>query len=211
MEKNIFRLLQKLPGVTFIEIVRIAERPVVLYPKVGSRTLRNALMTANNYNTLKQARQNTNFYRPQAVNQDTFGVKPLIFIRDPLERLHSTWKQKITVERDMGYFYFWNYYPILRPNMSFEDFLSALTRIPLWYTDKHVMSVEQYLGGKEKLRFFEILNIDQISHFVEKKINVYEQPANTTSKQIQISSTAYNFFQDNLADRYEVERKLMEN
>lgn len=210
MKKNIFRLLQKLPCVNFIEIVRIADHPVVLYPKVGSRTLRNALMAANNYTTLSQARQNTYFYRPRTINQDTFDIKPLIFIRDPLERLHSTWKQKITSERDTGYFYFWNYYPLLRPNMSFENFLTAISKIPLQYNDKHLMSVEQYLGGKDKLKFFDIQSITKLSYFIESKINSSEPQANTTSKKIPISDRAYHIFQKNLSHRYELEKKFME-
>ena len=36
---NIFRLLQKLPGVSFVEIVQLGSQRVVLYPKVGSRTV----------------------------------------------------------------------------------------------------------------------------------------------------------------------------
>lgn len=85
-------------------------------------------------------------YRPVSILKRT-GLPGFGFARNPLDRLHSCYAQKIVLYgrlRNMP-IEFWRYGGAFRPDMTFEEFVRAVAAIPDCIADIHFRSQHRFL------------------------------------------------------------------
>jgi len=136
----IIRLLEKIPGVNLCQILYGPnDLKFILIPKCGTRSIRNAVLTCHDL-PVKSKWKAWSYIHYTAKIDEKYPYT--IILRPPIERIHSCWKQKVSAERNGSIFYFWQYYPIIRPDMDFGEFLVAVARIPAPLREKHFIPIK---------------------------------------------------------------------
>lgn len=85
----------------------------------------------NNQNWIKQFRKLSSNYK---------GYFKFTFIRNPFARLVSCYKDKVVFNGEYNNYYFKDYYFDIQPNISFENFVDIVTKIPDFLADRHFKS-----------------------------------------------------------------------
>ena len=122
--KQILRLVEKIPGINMFQVILIDDSYYLMTPKVGTRTIRNLVLKEGQPKIY--AWKHIQYLTSKQINKAFINKKLIIVTRDPLERLHSCWKQKI--QNKNFYKYFWQY-PQIKNNSSFIDFMTAISKI----------------------------------------------------------------------------------
>lgn len=181
-----------------------------MFPKIGTRSIRDALLIHYGFEDSKREAWRGISYCTRRQFRTTLNTpNTCIILRDPLERLHSCWKQKISSERDPGLFYFIQYYPLLHPGMSFLAFLKAISKLPVWAHEKHFIPLTYFLNDMNNMRysFIETKDLDwKLSTLLR---NDARPKRSNTTKQSPISNEAYQFFESHLRGRYELDITLL--
>jgi hypothetical protein len=155
-----FRVLEKIPGINLTQIMHGPDDlNFILVPKCGTRSVRDAIL--NYYELpLSEKWRAWSFIR---YTKKVPGKSPyIIILRPPLERIYSCWKQKVSDERSGLIFYFWQYYPVIRPGMDFGEFIAAVSVIPVHLREKHFISLEYLIKGAdiEQCKFVPLSALD---------------------------------------------------
>lgn len=208
--RQLLRILEKIPGINLVQSVEIYGLRILMTPKVASRTIRNHLLRYHNqpldrldhawyyieYHTRKEYARNVN-------------KSDIIVLRHPLERLHSCWKQKVDNFSNGKLFYFWYYWPLIKPKQSFEEFLYAISLIPPALCEKHFIPITWNI--EDACKKATVIAIDDLDKFLEKnRIGEDLKRANVTSK-TKITEEARRFFDNHLAERHSYELDLLSN
>lgn len=207
IKNNIIRGVEKIPGINLLQILKINDKNFLMFPKTGTRTIRDTFLTQHNLSKNSDAWSHINYISKNSFQTIFNNPKTLIPLRHPLDRLHSCWKQKISSQRDKGLFYFFQYYPMIRPEMSFLDFMKVLETLPQFIFEKHFIPLSYFLSNDahHKYSFFDIklLNQKLSNETGIEKIN------KSNSTQILVpSDTETNFYEDNLKHVYRGDEDL---
>jgi hypothetical protein len=179
-----FTLLQKIPGITLYQLVMLNDNCViVMVPKCGTRSIRDALLHVklgkkNQY--LSASKKNlitAPFYKFVTLSKlkKIAQTKSVYVIhREWNDRIKSCWRQKI--DRQESYFYFWQYYPFLRPGMSFSSFEKRVKSMPERFREKHFMSYADLYSIPELKR----IDLGSLDNFLNDKFGV-SYISNTTN------------------------------
>lgn len=186
----VLRVLEKIPGINFCQV---SEGPnglkFILIPKCGTRSIRNAIL--GHYGIPLENKWRAWSFIHYMAKVD--GNNPYtFFLRPPLERIHSCWKQKVSAERNGSIFYFWQYYPIIRPDMNFGEFLLAVSRIPAPLREKHFISVKYLINGAD-IELCQFMPLMSLEAYLNNSFGGAVSSANTTSK-LEISDLDANTF-----------------
>ena len=207
ISNQFLRGFEKIPGINLLQVAQINNKNILMFPKVGTRTIRDTILKTNKLKMNNQAWRHIRYvsrnnFRTKYNNENTF-----IPLRHPLDRLFSCWKQKISSQRDNGIFYFFNYYPLLKKDMSFIDFLRAIKRIHIKYHEKHFIPLGHFIGELEEMNysFFSISDLNKtLSGFSGSEI---KKKSNTTkSRTISRKEKEYYFL--NLSNFYKLDEDL---
>ena len=176
---NILRIVEKIPGINLNQIIFIDDSIIVLTPKAGTRTIRNAVLKKYN---LRRPYEWTKFryVSRKGLSKLTKKYKTYIVYRDFEARLRSCWKQKISSQRDSGLFYFWNYFPLLYPDMEYLDFCKKIQKIPDFLREKHFRSYFSSIDFNNSNIFW--IEIDKLDAFIEDMFYFSVPAANKTFK-----------------------------
>ena len=195
---QILRLFEKLPLVNLNQVIFVRGRYVVLAPKCGSRSIRD-IWLAETGNQKGAEWGYIRYVSKRSLSELASQDDVCIFVRHPLSRLHSCWKQKVTFRRDKGLFYFFMYFPLLRPDMSFLDFITALARIPAPLSEKHFRPLSQTVDVQDaNIKWFDISEISfQLNGAVECG------PRSNTTEEIELSENEEACFYRLLRQRFD--------
>lgn len=149
--KQILRIVEKIPGVCLLQVADFGDIKILLLPKVGTRSIRDALL-AKHYPSLQGVKKThawnyISYYTREGLNREIIGknIKLIVFVRDPGSRIASCWRQKIfKPEGVVPYFLF--YYPYLYPTMTFSRFITRILRIPVPFMEKHFMPISYMIA-----------------------------------------------------------------
>lgn len=121
-------------------------------PKVANQSIKLAIAKKLDPN-FKGDQHLANWQYNSNRNLNKFTGFKFGFIRNPLARLYSCYTQKIVLSaRTYNQpILFWRYGNIFFKEMSFEDFIMAVSRIPDWYSDIHFRSQYHYFYYKQSL------------------------------------------------------------
>ncbi|WP_342075680.1 sulfotransferase family 2 domain-containing protein [Yoonia sp. SS1-5] len=209
--RNVTRGIEKIPGVNLVQTARFDDISILMFPKVGTRSIRNALLTYHGLGPGRgRAWTHMHYHSRKAMRTRLNTPQTLVVLRDPLERIHSCWKQKVGRERDDKSFYFFQYYPLLKPDMDFLAFLQAIHRLPTFLYEKHFMPLNHYLSGMDDPSY-SFARLDQLDTKLAEILNTTAPPqrANTTSPTA-IPQDAKDYFFAHLQDRYRADIDLFE-
>ena len=200
----IFRFLEKIPGINFCQILHgPKDTQFLLIPKCGTRSIRNAVLNYHDLPVTAKWRAWSYIQYSDKVDEETPYT---IVLRSPLERIHSCWKQKVSAERGGAIFYFWQYYPIIRPNMDFGEFLSAVARIPAPLREKHFISVKYLIKGVD-IDLCHFVSLKSLESMLSQLFGKVIIPANKTNKS-EISDTNAQIFEELLGADYALDTHL---
>ena len=179
-----FTLLQKIPGICLYQLVMLNENCViVMVPKCGTRSIRDALLHVKFgkknqcFNAMKKNMMTAPFYKFVTLSKvKKIAQTKSVYVvhREWDERLKSCWRQKIEMQE--SYFYFWQYYPLLRPGMSFSSFEKRVKSIPEHFREKHFMSYAELYSIPE----LERIDLCSLDNFLNEKFGV-SYASNTTN------------------------------
>ena len=188
------RVFEKIPGINLQQVLVIGEKKFILTPKVGTRLIRNHFLEINNLSRGKE----WNYIQYHTFNSLKLlldNEKIYIILRDPLDRIHSCWKQKVYKFRDASFFpYFWMYFPLIRRDMNFLSFLKAIKKISPSFSEKHFRPVSKTVDMSHKNLIK--INLEDLNIILNTK-----KSANITPG-IEISKECSEYFKLNLSNRY---------
>lgn len=201
--KHLLRGVEKTPGVNLMQLATFKDTKVVMTPKVGTRSIRDALLIYNSIDVKSKdkAWNYIDYTTRYAFMKNMNNNKTLLVVRDPFERVYSCWKQKISDQRDKSFFYFFQYYPIIRPGMNFHSFLKALTLIPTVFYEKHFMPISHGLDiNALKVKLCRLSDIDNLLTDIT---GIQRIPVSNKTKTPNLDlSKDIEFFNDELAERF---------
>jgi len=207
--KNGIRVFEKTPGVNLLQVAHFGSVNVLMFPKVGTRSIRNAVLAFHQLGTNPADAWAEMSY----VTRHRFGTRyngptTKVILRDPLERLQSCWKQKISDRRDPGSFYFFQYYPLLRPDMPFIDFLKGISKIPTGLYEKHFMPLAYFLRASDDMRY-EFLPLERLDQTLQEIIGprITVPRANTTGR-VDVDGVVRAFYETHLKSRFSLDETL---
>lgn len=208
--KHVLRVIEKLPGVNFLQVAEFGSERILMFPKIGTRSIRNALLEYHDLKRDKREAWRSISYSTRKYFRTTLNTPHTwVILRDPLERLHSCWKQKISDERDSGMFYFAQYYPLLQPSMSFLDFLKAICRLPLWAQEKHFIPLGYFLRDLPNLRY-RFIGLPDLDWKLRSLLETNSRPERSNvTKPSSIPQEAHEFFAQRLSMRYQIDISLL--
>lgn len=189
-------MIEKLPGVNLNQLIYHNGAYFILSPKVGSRTIRddflskNSLSIGDEWNFLQ--------YVSKSKLIKISKKETVVFVRrDPLARLHSCWKQKVGIYRDIRVFpYFWQYYPIIRNDMSFFGFMKAVNLLPSWACEKHFRP-DRVTIDFQKTRLY-IIDIAGLNDHLGLEKNI----RSNVTEDIPISDRDRTYYVENLSTKF---------
>ena len=197
------RLVEKLPFVNLNQTLRLHGKIYVLVPKAGTRTIRDEFL---NHRALKKGEEwrYIHYVTRAQLRKMSKSNTVCVVLRDPLESLHSCWKQKILsqyADKDT-FFYFWNYFPFIRRDMSFLAFLKVIRWLPSVMCEKHFrpLSVTVDLKGSD----IHFIHLHELSSHLNR--NEIVKISNATEKTI-IPQDCVAYFNNNLRHRFRVTPK----
>ena len=186
---NALRVIEKMPFVNLIQIAHFDNFDIVMFPKVGTRSIRDALMLEKGYSKKSEAFKSLSYCTRTQFNKKYNNSRTVVPVRDPFQRLQSCWRQKISSQRDRGRFYFFQYYPLLRPDMSFPDFLLAISMY-----EKHFIPLGYFLETSSC--DFKLISLEQLDEFLLAEVAGFEvKRSNVTKKDLDLSPYRINFDQ----------------
>ena len=200
----IFRLLEKMPGINFCQILHGPDDlQFLLIPKCGTRSLRNAVLKYHDNPVTAKWRAWSYIHYTAKIDEKNPYV---VVLRPPLERIHSCWKQKVSSERSGTIFYFWQYYPIIRPDMDFGEFLSAVAKIPAPLREKHFISLKYLINGAD-INLCQFVPLASLESKLHNWFGVVVASANKTTK-TEISDVNARIFEQILGADYALDTQL---
>ena len=207
--KNSLRVIEKIPGLNLLQVAHFENLNVLMLSKVGTRSIRNALLAYHDLGPNPAAA----WAEVSHVTHHRFATRynaqtTKVILREPLDRLQSCWRQKISEKRDPGGFYFFQYYPLLRPDMAFIDFLKAISKIPTGLYEKHFMPLSFVLknGGELRYDFIPLWRLDHmLLEIIGPKTSVSR--ANVTGL-IETDPEARAYYDVHLKDRFALDETL---
>ena len=133
-------------------------------PKVANRSIKLAIAKKINPNFSGDPHSANWQYLSNNSLQNYTGFK-FGFVRNPLDRLYSCYKQKIVLyARTYNQpILFWRYGNKFHKDMSFEEFVMTVSKIPDWYADIHFRSQHTFFYRKNQLL------VDFLGHFENLK------------------------------------------
>jgi hypothetical protein len=203
---GIFRGLEKVPGINFGHYMMINGKKVLMFPKCGTRTIRDHYLRLNDIHDKNEGTRYYQYYLPSSFNRIN-DSNTILFIRSPLDRLFSCWKQKVSSLRDPRNFYFWQYYPILYPGMTFCDFLKAVDGIKGHRAEKHFASFYTWTNTEISDLNIKIYRLDKINEILHVPNDVNKTNMTHSSK-LKISDFEMDFYKNKLISRYVYDEEL---
>lgn len=168
--KYIGRGLQKIPGINLLEILFVGDILFIINPKVASSSVKFSILRSvlnKDCVTLDELWSFVSYRSINNVAQLSKKAKYVFAItRDPFSRLYSCYRQKIFLEDGprVTKNYFFQYFPLIRSDCSFDEFIDAVCRIPDSLAEKHFMSQSRILDiEKRRIDFDAIFKIDDLS------------------------------------------------
>ena len=168
MSSHIYRSLNKVPGIHYFHIVNFGDNyTYVVNPKVMS----TAVIEAINIDFFQEIPSRNSsgiveYITRRELIELSKNRKLVSIVRDPVERLVSCYVQKIvmpdSVFRPFGN-YFFQYWPVIKPKMTFPEFADAVCTIPDKFSEKHFMSQKRVLGFDANVSFDCIVSIQNYS------------------------------------------------
>ncbi|MDC1470196.1 hypothetical protein N8474_00110 [Gammaproteobacteria bacterium] len=144
------RVFEKLPGINIQQVILVQNKKFILTPKVGTRLIRNYFLKINDL-SLGDEWNYIEYHTSKSLQSSLDTENIYIILRDPLERLHSCWKQKIYKFRDKSFLsYFWMYFPLIKRDMDFLSFLKAVKKIPPFLSEKHFRPISETVDMSHK-------------------------------------------------------------
>lgn len=169
---QVLRALEKVPGIRFYHIARFGSNNVLMMPKVATRSIRDAICIYKGVDIEniggatkknKIAVESIEYYTFNELKKILRSEVKLIIIERPWEeRLMSCWRQKISSQRDKAVFYFWMYYPLIRPDMSYVAFRKAVEIIPDLFREKHFACYQELAELDEGVIRVSIDDVDSL-------------------------------------------------
>lgn len=203
LTNHALRGVEKLPGLNLLQVAHFGDRHVLMFPKVGTRSIRNAVLEFHGLGRdASRAWEQVSYTTRRGFVRCHNRPRTTVVLRDPLERLHSCWKQKVASQRDAGRFYFFQYYPLLRPDMAFPDFLAAVARISVPLREKHFIPLGHFFEPVADLRVT-LIPVDDLGGLLADILGL-EAPvarANTTAGD-GVPDEAREVFEQRLLDQY---------
>jgi hypothetical protein len=175
------RLLQKIPGLTIHQFLSVNKILFIVNPKVGSSSVI--------FSMLKSYLDKENVSRLDFYKHVSFsGSKKLkskseesnfnfAITRDPFSRLYSCYKQKILIDDTPRYTknYFFQYYPLIKSEQNFRDFVKAVCKIPDYLSEKHFMSQSRILNYSKNTfninKFYKISNLSLLEEDLKHELS----------------------------------------
>lgn len=168
---NFLRGLEKFPGINMAQYADLQDIKIAMIPKVGTRTIRDSIITRFGYGGTMQEQRKLAWMHVKYISKPRFlemvaNKEILIVTRDPFERLLSCWKQKVLFPERTP-FYFWMYYPLIRPRMEFYDFLRVLNAMPVPLMEKHFIPQSYYYPPNHD---FVKIPLENLSNFLQRNV-----------------------------------------
>ncbi len=194
LNKNLYRGLQKLPGVNIAQYLNLNNNLFVVNPKVASSSVIFSMVKdyIKNYHvSAKEFYAHVSFsskFKLKKISKKTsfnFAIT-----RDPFSRLYSCYKQKVLLDDEprLTKNYFFLYYPLIKNKQNFNDFVRAVCLIPDSLSEKHFMSQSRILGyPKNSFNINRLYEISELSQLEDDLRDEYSstfnlERHNTTSK-----------------------------
>lgn len=172
----VYTILQKVPGFNLYQVAIINEECViVMVPKCGTRSIRDAVvhrkigagtqsLSAGQKNRL--IAEDYQFLTLSKLKNVTKRKKVFAIYRSWDQRIQSCWRQKILMQE--SYFYFWQYYPWIRPKMSFENFENRVKAMPECIREKHFMSYTALYSIED----ITLIDLESLDGFLYQQVGV---------------------------------------
>lgn len=164
----IIAALEKIPSVNFIHVAKFKDFSVIMTPKIGTRTIRDALIHEYGIKgDITQKRRRVKKYIHVYTKSSFLGYLQnkeevcYLITRSPYDRFRSCWKQKL-LEPEINYPYFIFYYPYIRPRMPLRRFIDIVSLIPIRLCEKHFTPQSYYIDNIEKLQCISLSMLDQL-------------------------------------------------
>lgn len=203
IRRQILRVIEKLPGVNLYQVLVYNGTYYLLTPKIGTRSLRDLVrQEKSKYYAWKYIE----YYTPRQILHKFSKEKLVVITRDPLDRLHSCWKQKVRQQVFPGYF--WQYFPLLRPGMSFLDFLKALKKISPGLSEKHFRP--QFYGLNIESLTIELVPLSYLSNYLRKQYPGREIYESNRTGGVEFGLAESKYFRENLLEKYLTDRQCHE-
>lgn len=200
------RVLEKIPGVNLVHYLPLGGQKLFMTPKCGSRTIRDLFMRVNGLSNRAQV-WNYLTYMSASDLKDAKSEDMVVIVRDPFERLESCWRQKIKARDPKSVFYFFQYYPLIRPAMSFAEFLWAVSKIPVHFCEKHFIPISFYFKPEDPINFVSIDNLNKKLYKLSEKFD--GEKSNYSQRRGPILDQEKSFFDQHLKDRYALDQELL--
>lgn len=203
-------IIEKIPGVNFVHVARFREFSVIMTPKVGTRTIRDALIydygiKGDIEQKRKKAKGYIYVYSKSSFHRYLRKKEHDCYLitRDSYDRLKSCWKQKV-LKPERRYPYFIFYYPFISSGMTFRKFVDIVSLIPVTFCEKHFIPQSYYISKTESL---ECVNLSSLDQFFNCKIGKTIVRANETKASFEQPSDR-KYFHNKLGTRYYADNKI---
>ncbi len=189
------RIAQKIPGIHLYEYLVVENVCYVVNPKAASSSLRKAFAryaSAAFKNKDLSYSDITYFGSMEKIKKVSIDRYIFTVIREPERRIYSCWEQKVNRRDSSGYRflnqYFLFYYPAIRFGQSFDNFISAVSWIPDFLSEKHFMSQSNAVGV-DYIRYSKIYvleDIDLLSNDMKSMLPSFSigNPENVTGSSV---------------------------
>lgn len=207
---QVLRILEKLPGINLVQTIDVRGYRFLLTPKVCSRTLRDICLAENGIDTSKK-NMGWRFIRYHTRRRyvETVSERDVIVVREPLKRLHSCWKQKVR-DADRGLtFYFFQYWPKLKPGQSFLEFLEGINKIATAKCEKHFIPMFWEIESVTETCI--LLRDDQLDVMLLEIGAKYDGHRSNTTKQTAIGKEDRCFYENHLINRYSLDQSIYDD
>lgn len=197
------RIIEKIPGINLQQVINVKGKYFLIIPKNGTRSIRDGFLKERNL-SFGDEWCFINFYSKRKLGMFLEGKDVVLVLRHPLERLQSCWKQKLGPYRDNNFLsYFFMYFPYLKRDMTFDQFLLTISKIPASLCEKHFRPIDVTIPLKSKsLKMIHLSDLDDILELKKR--------SNVTAK-IKISDTQKKIFNDRLYKRFKSEIEIYES
>ncbi len=210
--KQMLRVIEKVPGINLAQYADFGDFKLAMTPKIGTRTIRDALIFKYKFNgSVQEMRNNASdhvhYSSRSAFRSMVENGAVTVVVRDPFERIYSCWKQKIW-QRENLVQYFWMYYPKINSRTSFLDFLKFLEALPIGLMEKHFIPQSYYIPETNSC---DAIKLDNLSMYLESRIPGYNlPPANTTKNLLMAFSVAeeFEYFNKKLEKKYCADKRI---
>ncbi len=173
-ERFFYRGIQKIPGLNIAQYLNLRNIVFIVNPKVASSSIIFSMV--KDY-LGKDNVSNKDFYDHVLYSSKKRLSKKCLqtsfnfaVTRDPFSRLYSCYKQKVLLDDEprITKNYFFQYYPFIKNEQSFEEFVKAVCLIPDIVAEKHFMSQSRILGyPNNRFNIMKMYKISELSGLEE--------------------------------------------